>query len=127
MSTAIGANTFLAALRDHQNGDGGWGWHKETRSRVEPTCWAISALGAERNSSDDSIALTKARRYLIAEQENRGFWTATPEMKSGSWVTSLACAVLANTENADSAVAAGMAWLCNDYPLDSNPCIALYP
>jgi hypothetical protein len=123
MSTALGAYTFLAALRQHQNSDGGWGCHKETRSRVEPTCWAISALGAERNSSDDSVALTKARRYLMAEQENKGFWTATPEMKSGSWVTSLACAVLANTEDADSAVVAGMAWLCNDYPLDSNPAL----
>jgi hypothetical protein len=35
---------FLSVLRTLQNADGGWGFHVDEPSRVEPTCWALRAL-----------------------------------------------------------------------------------
>lgn len=44
-------------------------------------------------------------------------------MSSGNWVTSLACGVLSHEPEGRKAAAAGLAWLCQDYPLDSSPVI----
>ena len=33
------------ALRLARNADGGWAYHSGKRSRIEPTCWALLALG----------------------------------------------------------------------------------
>jgi len=38
----------------------------------------------------------------------------------GSWVTSLACSVLARFPKNETAIAAGLEWLCDDYPRDSS-------
>ena len=121
MDAGLCAETCLAVLREEQNDDGGWGYHYESQSRVEPTCWALCALSAAQNSSDYSLALSRAQRYLLASQQKEGFWTASPEMKTGNWVTSLACAVLSLQGETQRAALAGLAWLCQDYPLDSSP------
>jgi squalene cyclase len=121
MDAGCRAETCLAVLRAKQNDDGGWGYHSESESRVEPTCWALCALSAAQNSSDDSRTITRAQRYLLASQQPEGFWTATPEMKTGNWVTSLACAVLSLQVETQRTALAGIAWLCQDYPMDSSP------
>jgi Squalene-hopene cyclase C-terminal domain len=121
MKAGLRAETCLAVLREKQNDDGGWGYHYESQSRVEPTCWALSALSAAHNSSDDSLAISRAQRYLLASQQKEGFWTASQEMKTGNWVTSLACAVLSLQGETQRAALAGLAWLCQDYPMDSSP------
>jgi hypothetical protein len=121
MDAGLLAETCLAVLREKQNDDGGWGYHGESQSRVEPTCWALCALSATQDSTHDSLALSRARRFLLASQEKEGFWTASPEMKTGNWVTSLACAVLSHDLETERAALAGLAWLCQDYPLDSSP------
>jgi len=115
------ANAWLAVLKEIQNSDGGWGYHEDTQSRVEPTCWALSALCSDRDFGPDSPVLDKARRYLLANQRSDGSWTASPEMTTGNWVTSLACAVLAHEAEAQGAISTGLAWLCQDYPFDSSP------
>lgn len=104
----------LAVLQKSQNSDGGWGYHANGVSRVEPTCWAMLAL---KNGAPDSLA--SARTFLLKNQAKEGFWTATPEMPTGNWVTSLACFVLCDAPEAKQAVEKGLEWLCADYPLDS--------
>ncbi len=115
----------LALLAALQNSDGGWGFRKGGESRVEPTCWAYWALSSTQSMAMDSPALHNARQFLFRNQAKDGFWTATPEMKTGNWVTSLACAVLAQGGDAQAAISAGLAWLCNDYPLDSSLLVRL--
>src|ERR1700729_3507356 len=83
----------LPFLRNAQNEDGGWGFHPQSESRVEPTCWALLAL---RESS-------------------------TPEEKSGCWVTSLGCWVLLSAADSSGAATAGIKWLCQDWPGDTTP------
>ena len=39
-------------LRDGRNPDGGWGYYRGKSSRLEPTCWALLALGVEGSSGD---------------------------------------------------------------------------
>ncbi len=106
----------VAVLQKIQNSDGGWGYHPAGVSRVEPTCWAMLAL---KGGSPDPAVVAKARGFLLKNQAKEGFWTATPEMQTGNWVTSLACIVLADAPEADAAVAKGLDWLCGDFPLDS--------
>jgi hypothetical protein len=103
-----------------QNEDGGWGFYPDSESRVEPTCWAIRALrNALVHVAEDH--LRSAVQYLVAAQLAGGSWPATPEQNTGSWVTSLACSVLAEEQdkNRKPSVAAGLKWLCEDYPRDS--------
>jgi len=121
MDAGFCADACLAVLREKQNSDGGWGYHEGTQSRGEPTCWALCALSSAPDSRRDSPALDIARRYLLANQRSDGSWTASPEMNTGNWVTSLACTVLSHEAEAQGATFAGLAWLCQDYPLDSSP------
>ena len=121
MDVGLCAEKCADVLQEKQNSDGGWGYHEETPSRVEPTCWAVSALTAAGECGKRSGAITNARHYLLANQKKEGFWTASPEMKTGNWVTSLVCAVLSQQAGTESPTLAAMEWLCGDYPLDSSP------
>ena len=107
----------VAVLQKIQNTDGGWGYHAARVSRVEPTCWAMLAL---KNSSAEASSLARAREFLLKNQAKEGFWSATPEMQTGNWVTSLACFVLSDAPEAGAAVTRGLEWLCSDFPLDSS-------
>jgi hypothetical protein len=108
----------LPFLRNAQNADGGWGFHPGSQSRAEPTCWALLAL---INSTDDEASEVVARgfRFLHAAQLPDGSWPSTPEEKTGCWVTSLACWVLESESDSRKNVAAGLKWLCEDWPRDS--------
>lgn len=121
MDAGLSVKNCAGVLQEKQNSDGGWGYHGKTPSRVEPTCWAVSALTAAGECVERSAALINARHYLLANQRKEGFWTASPEMKTGNWVTSLVCAVLSRQLGTESATSAAMEWLCMDYPLDSSP------
>jgi hypothetical protein len=81
----------------------------------------VSALTAAREYPEATIIVTNARQYLLVKQEKEGYWTASPEMKTGNWVTSLACAALSQQAGAENATLAAIEWLCEDYPLDSSP------
>ena len=106
---------ILALLTDMQNADGGWPFHAGGQSRVEPTCWAIRAI------SDSQDLQSRALDFLKSRQRADGSWPATSEMESGSWVTSLACSILARAPGCRKSVSTGMLWLCEDYPRDSSP------
>ena len=98
---------YVPLLRNAQNSDGGWGFHPGSQSRVEPTCWAVKALAsrgaaAQAPDSADSSAIVRGLDFLLAAQLADGSWPSTPEEKTGCWVTSLVCWVLASTASVKS-------------------------
>jgi hypothetical protein len=110
-------------LRDAQDSDGGWGFHADARSRVEPTCWAIKALTSRELVDElERDAVARGLDFLAAAQLVDGSWPSTPEEKTGCWVTSLACWVLAGAGNEKyfNAIASGLRWVCEDWPRDSS-------
>jgi Prenyltransferase and squalene oxidase repeat len=110
----------LPFLRKAQNMDGGWGFHPQSRSRVEPTCWALQAL-AESWNREPEERVTRGLQFLRAAQLSDGSWPSSPEEKSGCWVTSLSCWVLLAASDSSPASGAGLRWLCHDWPRDSTP------
>jgi hypothetical protein len=119
--TQFVANFCLPFLRNAQNADGGWGFQPESQSRVEPSCWAISALQSVGNAPQSREMVERGRRFLRAAQIADGSWVASAEQRAGCWVTSLACMVLASDPQAEQPVTAGLSWICNDWPRDSSP------
>jgi Prenyltransferase and squalene oxidase repeat len=109
----------LPFLRSAQNVDGGWGFHPDSESRVESSCWALLALTSAKQASDVD-PVERALRFLLGAQLHDGSWPATPEEKTGCWVTSLAClALMHGKKDSASAIAAGLQWICSDWPRDS--------
>jgi hypothetical protein len=110
----------LPFLRNAQNGDGGWGFHPQSESRVEPTCWALLAL-RESSKPETEVGIPRGLQFLRAGQLADGSWPSTPDEKSGCWVTSLGCWVLLTATDSSSAATAGVKWLCQDWPKDTTP------
>jgi len=118
---------LLAHLQESQNADGGWPFlsgegHTQGDSRVEPTCWALRALGDSPESAQDHII--RGIAFLKSQQLSDGSWPAATGMYSGGWITSLAASVLApflaQGPSSEKSVHAGLQWLCDDYPRDSS-------
>jgi hypothetical protein len=106
----------LPELRRGQNQDGGWGFRVGQRSALEPTSWALLAVcGVEpdRSLTRQKIA---AVQFLRGAQIEDGSWPVVIGDKTGGWVTSLACLALGTAEGAIPEVAAGLEWLCGDWP-----------
>lgn len=67
MSTTTVINGLEAFLLRGRNTDGGWAYHPNRASRLEPTCWALLALGADQTdptvlkkwSAEDGILLER--------------------------------------------------------------------
>jgi hypothetical protein len=118
-------NVCAPMLREAQNSDGGWGFHPGAKSRVEPTCWALKALKSLLSPGNfDGDAIRRGFNFLITSQLVDGSWPSTPEEKTGCWVTSLACWVLAGDSDGEKkysqAIASGLSWVCDDWPRDSS-------
>jgi hypothetical protein len=73
--------------------------------------------------NSDSDALHRGFNFLNAAQLADGSWPSTPEEKTGCWVTSLACWVLASESAGEKkysqTIASGLNWVCDDWPRDS--------
>ena len=110
---------FLSLLKTQQNVDGGWGFHAGEQSRVEPTCWAALALfhSEDRLNTGEFLRLA---HFLHSAQLPDGSWPATPQMNTGSWITSLACSVLCGDPRSAKYVETGLEWICDDFPRDSS-------
>ena len=108
-------------LHSAQNADGGWGFRPGFVSRVEPTCWALQALLQASPSAQVEETILRGFGFLRMAQLPDGAWPSSPDEKAGCCVTSLACWVLLSEKGSASAVAAGMKWLCADWPQDSTP------
>ena len=116
MSSTFVENICLPYLLGAQNEDGGWGFHTGSTSRAEPTAWALIALLEISSSDSHKQAASKAFQFLSSSQLPDGSWPSSPELREGSWVTSIVClALLARTECAEN-VARGLTWLGNELP-----------
>jgi hypothetical protein len=116
--TSFTESVCLPLLRNAQNADGGWGFHIGSQSRVEATCWAIQGL-VHSSFPDIQGAVARGYQFLRDTQLPDGSWPVSAEQKTGCWVTSLACWTLLAEKDASKAVAAGLTWLCADWPKDS--------
>lgn len=110
--------TCLPFLKENQNEDGGWSFHVGHESRVEPTAWALLALGTHANGTDTGAA-ERGLRFLANQQLENGGWAAASGDREGCWVTSLACwALQSHKEHAEN-LGRGLHWLAEDRPGDS--------
>lgn len=55
-------------LLDARNSDGGWGYERRRKSRLEPTCWATLALRASRSGTDRVLAEWPSDDGALLEQ-----------------------------------------------------------
>ena len=107
-------------LASAQNQDGGWGFHPASESRVEPASWALLGLLNSHSFQGKEEMIARGLRFIRSTQLPDGSWPSTPGEKAGSWVTSLACWALSFDGSAADPAAAGLNWLCNDWPRDSS-------
>lgn len=105
----------LPFLRQSQNQDGGWGFHRGSQSRVEPTAWALLALRAMESSNEIQQA---GLRFLRSSQLPDGSWPSSPAQKQGCWVTSIASWALSKDPESGKSVKAALVWICQDWPKD---------
>ena len=91
----------LEFLRDTQNPDGGWGYHVNGMSYVEPTAAVLLAL-REPN--------LRARDFLLGLQHRDGGWGIAALDDESGWMTAWAIRALAKFDERD-AVARGVEWL----------------
>jgi hypothetical protein len=66
---AADAKPLRAALIAHANANGGWGYYPGRSSRIEPTCWALLALGSAAGNYDPEPHW----RFLTSCQRPSGF------------------------------------------------------
>ena len=115
--TSLVEEVCLPFLKAARNDDGGWGFHAGSESRVEATAWAVLAL-TETGSSRDLCEA--AYGYLRATQLPDGSWPPSRAQSAGCWATSLACWALSRNSESQKSVAAGLRWICDDWPRDVN-------
>jgi hypothetical protein len=75
-------------LRANQNQDGGWGYFPGRESRVEPTCYALRALGPKE------AAFRPGVKFLVSCQDATGGLTPAVNIPGATWVTQLAFPLL---------------------------------
>jgi hypothetical protein len=68
-----------AALVDRAATTGGWSYYADRSSRIEPTSWALLALGPSGTNARETAALTGARTFLRGLQQPGGL-LAEPAM-----------------------------------------------
>ena len=65
MRDIAGANRLKALLQNTRNRDGGWPYFAGRQSRLEPTVWAMMALGAA--AADTPLQKWRMAGGLLAE------------------------------------------------------------
>jgi len=94
-------------LRKNQNADGGWGYFPGKLSRVEPTCYALRAMG----SSDP--AWSQGIRYLSSCQEKSGGLNPGHGIPGATWVTQLAFPLLKQANLEAKSLESAANWILN--------------
>ena len=109
----------LSRLLEARNEDGGWGFKVASRSRAEPTSWALLSLLNCGSAPVHEEAASRAADFLGSMQLPDGSWPSSPGVPEGSWVTSLVCLALQDLNKFSENVSRGLNWLCSDLPGDS--------
>jgi len=107
----------IAALRDWQNPDGGWGYFPGKKSWLEPTAYAILALHSQ---SEADPALERASRLIHSWRLDDGSYRAGAEVDDATWATALAVTVAAVRGTADSYTHASVDWLLRVHGMEGN-------
>jgi Prenyltransferase and squalene oxidase repeat len=115
--TDLVSTVCLPFLQAAQNHDGGWGFHPGFSSRVEATCWALLALIGLESSNERQ---QEGFRFLRSTQLPDGSWPSSAEQNVGCWATSLATWALLRDAQSQTAVSAGLRWICEDWPRGTN-------
>ena len=79
------------ALLSGRNADGGWGYYPGKASRLEPTCWALLALGSQ---NDAKPLRESAASWLVGCQRPQGWLVETSEWPVNIAFNSLAAFTL---------------------------------
>ena len=87
-AATVGLQRALVAGR---NADGGWGYYTGKTSRLEPTCWALLALGA---AADARAIRQSASSWLLQCQRPAGWLVENPEWPVNIAFNSLAAFTL---------------------------------
>ena len=98
----------IRLLLDAQGSDGGWGFFSGKRSWLEPTVWAMLALG---NNSDSKSAVLRGWQLVRGWQAADGSWQANSLVKEPHWTTALAVLLHAVHGGKDEAMRRGIDWL----------------
>ena len=98
--------TAVGELLGLRNPDGGWPYRAGLASGLEPT--ALAAL-AGAGAGEDILAATAD--WLMARQQQDGFFTASPPNEAGSWLTSLGAMAVARLGRLAGVEVAGQALL----------------
>jgi hypothetical protein len=117
--TGLLESVLIPQLTGAQNSDGGWGYHADRPSRVEPTSWALLALEKHDREAHQEI-LERGRAWLRVSQMPDGAWPVYAGAREGSWATSFACLALLNDRASHGASARGIAWLCRELPREAS-------
>ena len=97
----------LEILRKNQNADGGWGYFPGKMSRVEPTCYALRALGSSNPCWPHGL------RFLISCQEQSGGLNSGPGIPGATWVTQLAFPLLKQAGYETKSLESAAHWILN--------------
>ncbi len=128
----------LELLRRSQNVDGGWGYFSGRESGVEPTAYALRAIGAGDNGWERGIA------FLVARQEKDGGLAPRVGVPGATWVTLLAFPLLKkagvaaksleragswilDTEGADGGLAERLAFALGHAKVEQDPRLKGWP
>jgi hypothetical protein len=106
----------LPFLLSAQNADGGWGFKPGAASRAESTAWALIALLEGEVAPAHREVAARALQYLDESQLADGSWPASPDLREGSWVTSVAGLALFRTDKFTEQLNKAAAWLVRESP-----------
>lgn len=95
----------LELLRRSQNVDGGWGYLLGRESGVEPTAYALRAIGAGDSGWERGI------EFLLARQEKDGGLAPRVGVPGATWVTSLAFPLLKKAGVAAKSLERAGSWI----------------
>lgn len=112
-----GASTHLAALRDIQGVDGGWGISDQHESSPLDTALVVRALAAFSGSEPE---IAKGVGYLLATQNADGGWGAVAGGSSQVGATVEVVRTLSRRGDVTSVLQAGSAWLAAQQQADGS-------
>lgn len=98
----------LALLEAAQNPDGGWGYFAGKQSWLEPTAYALLALGNEPRARR---AFDRGWRLVRSWETDGGGWRGCALSEEPHWATSLVVTLQCNMGISDESFGRGVRWL----------------
>jgi len=102
------AQSRLAAIAAAQNTDGGWGYFPGKESWLEPTAYALLALG---EAPEARAAVEKGSRLLRSWELGAGGWRASTRVGEVHWATSLVVTLHSAMGVYEGSTRRGVDWL----------------